>query len=580
MAAEAGKVITVVLTLALFILIYMPIIFVNGHKTCANRQHIVFKKRWCKISIIVIFIIVNKLLFESVVLTVKYLIPNIDDIGMLELLFSCVDSLFEFGILYCWVWRFWLLSYECKLLVYMNKNKWQSIINDHYYKNKQDAPNYWYLENKKSFGNYYFCGKYIIIPLLLTSSLVKIALLVLQHYAIESNIAKYIFTSFDAINYLIPLFILLNIFRGIPKVWDNFYICSELRKICMVLIIDDIAYITRLFLELNVDNDNYKWLIDVIQINLTCFAQFVCVMIATHWVNNKVSNIIQNNKFELFNIEESRMPLINVRSKTVTTFSSNPINQPSLTDILSNYKSVDIFTKHLMAEYSIECLMSLVEMLQFQQFVYKKYFRNFHYSQTITEDYFHESLFKKINFPNSVPKSKIIYGKQYTNTEYSINNNQTQFVQSTSKSKSNTKNKSKKTNFNDIIALHEDQEIATVQVNQETIDNKSDESVEDIKKSLTIKAKQIYLKYIAVGSHYEVNIAWCLRNRLIKLFNSNDNNNKKSNGKVLNEFDFCDYIDLYDEVCNEMYKLMRDSYDRFRRKNEYQKLKKTVFTFQ
>ncbi len=70
----------------------------------------------------------------------------------------------------------------------------------------------------------------------------------------------------------------------------------------MILIIDDIAYITRSFLELNVDKDNYKWLIDVIQINLTCFAQFICVMIATHWVYSKVSNIIQNNKFELYSL--------------------------------------------------------------------------------------------------------------------------------------------------------------------------------------------------------------------------------------------------------------------------------------
>ena len=94
-------------------------------------------------------------------------------------------------------------------------------------------------------------------------------------------------------------------------------------------------------------------------------------------------------------------------------------------------------------------------------------------------------------------------------------------------------------------------------------------AVEEAKRSLRVKAKMLFDKYISVGAEYEVNIAWTLRERLRKLFQA-------GNG-TLSGFGFADFIDLFDGVCNEMYKLMRDSYDRFRKKNEYKKLKKLVF---
>jgi len=81
---------------------------------------------------------------------------------------------------------------------------------------------------------------------------------------------------------------------------------------------------------------------------LSSFAQFVCAMIATHWVNKKVSPIIEQNKFELLNIEESRMPLIAVRSKTVTNLSTSThaagagAHHLSLVDILSHSKLISL----------------------------------------------------------------------------------------------------------------------------------------------------------------------------------------------------------------------------------------------
>lgn len=94
-------------------------------------------------------------------------------------------------------------------------------------------------------------------------------------------------------------------------------------------------------------------------------------------------------------------------------------------------------------------------------------------------------------------------------------------------------------------------------------------ALEEVKWALTVRARLLFNKYIAVGAEYEVNIAWNQREEIRKLF--------QFGNERLSEFGFVDFIDLYDGVCNEMFKLMRDSYDRFRKKNEYQKLRKLVF---
>eukprot|EP00488_Nonionellina_sp_1-RS-2012_P000559 TRINITY_DN1149_c0_g1_i1.p1 TRINITY_DN1149_c0_g1~~TRINITY_DN1149_c0_g1_i1.p1 ORF type:complete len:120 (+),score=17.19 TRINITY_DN1149_c0_g1_i1:57-416(+) len=104
------------------------------------------------------------------------------------------------------------------------------------------------------------------------------------------------------------------------------------------------------------------------------------------------------------------MPLIAVRSKTVTTFSSNPVNELPLIDILCHHKSIEIFIKHLISEFCIELILCCIELIQFQQFVYRNYFINinYKYKYRFTDDYFQDSLFKKIDFPESVPKSCIV----------------------------------------------------------------------------------------------------------------------------------------------------------------------------
>ena len=149
----------------------------------------------------------------------------------------------------------------------------------------------------------------------------------------------------------------------------------------MALSLEYTSYIVGNVLKLTLSHWPWLWLVDIVQIHLVFLAQFVSILIATQWVNHRMNTIIDRNKFDLLPLEDSKMPLIAVRSKTVTVLSSsNPVNQVSLIEILSNHRSFDVFIKHLMAEFCIEVLLSLVELVQFQQFVYRQYLRNDTYS--------------------------------------------------------------------------------------------------------------------------------------------------------------------------------------------------------
>lgn len=198
----------------------------------------------------------------------------------------------------------------------------------------------------------------------------------------------------------------------------------------------------------------------------------------------------------------------------------------------------------------------------------------------LNDDYFADALFQKVLFPESVPRSEIVYGSNDVQTHSAVHsafdfNERPQSTHSLrthslrmrpsqhalSRNVTVSRSRGAITPMADFMALREEDEDSF----------KMDEmgAVQEAKRSLRVKAKKLFDKYISVGAEYEVNIAWTQREGLRKLFQA-------GNGKM-DSFGFADFIDLFDGVCNEMYKLMRDSYDRFRKKNEYKKLKKLVF---
>lgn len=317
----------------------------------------------------------------------------------------------------------------------------------------------------------------------------------------------------------------------------------------------------------------------------------------------------------------------------------------TLIDVLTNEQSFEIFVKHLSLEFSLECLLSLIEFIQFQQMI-DEYINNAqlripgeptthkpprkdskgsnlsHTSNTSThsshtfsmptsngningdkvtgsapthgsiianftnqifssnkpsqlgcnkptitnnidmfdpqnqslqnnapeiidDEEFEEMqkrrfLYKRIQFPCNVPKSKIVYD----GIEYLINNNNDD-------SKSN----------NDAQLMQE-------------IDH------EEFVRQCKLKAFTLYRRYVVGGSGLEINVGWSIKKKLLNVMG---NNNKI----VLDislveqwEISLFGLIKLFDQCCNQMLVLMKDSFDRFKQTKQFDKLKKGLFSNQ
>ena len=104
------------------------------------------------------------------------------------------------------------------------------------------------------------------------------------------------------------------------------------------------------------------------------------------------------------------------------------------------------------------------------------------------------------------------------------------------------------------------------------------------------KCKKLYLKYVANGSKYEINISYQARQYVIDMIETNENfmmmststgtgdenkNSDVSNANEINEL--LTLLLLFNQCGVEMYSLLQDSFKRFKNCNQYQKLNALVF---
>ena len=93
-----------------------------------------------------------------------------------------------------------------------------------------------------------------------------------------------------------------------------------------------------------------------------------------------------------------------------------------------------------------------------------------------------------------------------------------------------------------------------------------------------LKAFTLYRRYIVVGCPLEINVGWGIKK---KLMNVMGNNNKIVMDISLVEswhISLFGLIQLFDPCCDQMFNLMKDSFDRFKQTKQFDKLKKGLFS--
>ena len=315
-----------------------------------------------------------------------------------------------------------------------------------------------------------------------------------------------------------------------------------------------------------------------IQFNLYWAYPFAAMMISTYYVNNKVADIINDHRFSLLQLNARRftdafdmrpiengqlstsntmrsphiellqmpslqsmetdrsesIPLVRVQAKqssvaSISTITESINNTITLKQILCHEKAFELYTWNLQYEFSIECILSFVEFIQFQEFVYLyveenklKYNNNHNINNS---EYDGRVWCKTHKSPPNVPKSFIVWFDIETGKEIEKNYH---------------------------FSMNE----------------------MDFKYMAQYKAYLLFLKYIDYGADFEVNISHRVRSGIRKLFsNKDDGGNWMYNDNV----SLSHLLYLFNDICDQLYSLLNSSYDRFQMTSEFERLQNLVF---
>merc|ERR1712087_722333 len=94
---------------------------------------------------------------------------------------------------------------------------------------------------------------------------------------------------------------------------------------------------------------------------ISTFGTFLCVYVQTQWVINKFRDQLHHySSRQILKTTLTQQILLTKKEKNENK------DKISISDVLTHEEAFEIFMNHLIAEHSSECLLALVEMIQFK----------------------------------------------------------------------------------------------------------------------------------------------------------------------------------------------------------------------
>ncbi len=187
--------------------------------------------------------------------------------------------------------------------------------------------------------------------------------------------------------------------------------------------------------------------------------------------------------------------------------------------MFTDLKYINEFFAHLSREFSMECLLAMIEFMELQQYIllHMQQYKNFYYKQ-----YSNLTMKNNVSLPRGIPRSSIVYGDNEELVEKYLDNRSGR-----------------------IISVMEREQVR-----------------------VRLISYQLYKKYVAIGSEWEINISYETRGRLTaKLHNFNvwmSSNNA--------HIQMWQLVQLFEDSKHEMYRLLRHSFARFKRGEGFEKI--------
>ena len=532
-----------VTSIVIMLFVFLPFVLRSTIHYNAFKDHILLRKRYSDIVIFEAKVYIVKLVW-GILWNATFLVTSNDIItAVLFAVNNCIAML----LYSTWIWRFWLLSYNIKYAKYVIQNEWQTIINETY----NDRNINWYIRNKKTYGNKNWIKCYFLIPFVIILSILENIWRILEpiYYDKYNNIIYFV-DIITPIAGVVPFVILVIIYCKTPSFNDKIFVSKELKYVIISLMFQYMFFFIHILSPNNWYYDDtptqFESILNAVVVLGVFTSEFAGMMVVTYWVNTKMTPIILGNRYNIIRKDSSTFYTIettkNQSQKSVTIQEDqylkllltsdhgmeSPNNITSIDSMQKSNKSSmgllvamqtqDSFImlmKQLSKEFSIELLVGFIELIQYQQYII--HYMSIH-NIKLQQIRGPKPWFKKIKFPDIVPMSHIIYGHNIINQ------------------------------------------------------NMNDTTLNDFILQIKTMAHELYLKYIAKNSLYEVNISHRIRRKIDEYF-INYNEYINDNNIKLNEL-----LYLFNHCCNELYGLIIDSYQRVKRKTAFKKVEHQMFS--
>eukprot|EP01084_Bolivina_argentea_P019171 35652_1 len=409
--------IVALLTLLLLWGMLTPISLVYGFRFWVFRQCQVLKKRYSFVACIEILCVLIGFFANGCVI----LSDSMQATWLRQLSFH-IAIFVQYCIIYCWLWRFWLIYYDMKWMVASLSVSWKRLINP---RSRHHSPSIstidWFLDHKHTYGNRQWVGIRIGIFVILCST-ATIIIRYMFDFTKNEPIGETIYLFF----YFVP-FVGLGYLRcKLPAFQDTIYIKQEMKYIMGVLLLILCAFGIQEIAEGNFkETPNSQLIINILfYVAIEC-CNFICILITTRYVLRKVSILLSEQMKAAAGADSNKANKNNNNYVQLKDGDDNN-NEMMLTNkqlntqlikCLSNAKIFDLFMRFLAKEFSIECLLSYVEFVQFKQYLRKRMHNTSGGNNNEQDDEKKEDINVETDtdlsvvFPSSVPNSEIVYSE-------------------------------------------------------------------------------------------------------------------------------------------------------------------------
>ena len=342
-----------------------------------------------------------------------------DTFHILDTVFWAMDTYITMLFLFGFVWKFHLLRYNIKMHSDVIGSEWKCVINSERHKQRKS----FYVKYRGTLGNYKWTMWFFALMAIIVTTVYEAYFTV--QWIMYCEWAFYM----DLFN-LIPIILLIVIYCLTPPFADNFYIRREMKYVFICLILSYCSWYSFYIYEAIRGYDDYSPTYDIVYAitnDVFTGGQFIAMMISTFWVNRRCERIIESNRVQMHklnkkslygkthtfvvapkpkkvkeqmaDIQQKRlaemqipMEVLDVEIPSLSSGKSNSSTAPSprteksisgdassldtgneaarsLQSILADDGLLDLFAVHLIKEWCIECLLSLIEMQQFKSYL-------------------------------------------------------------------------------------------------------------------------------------------------------------------------------------------------------------------